>query len=306
VCPALSGRPLVILLGGRGVLGGGFQAVLERTETAVVRLSPDWTQPGAVGELLTRELPRLLEADGHKTIIWAAGAGSVGASAALMHRESQDIQLLCDAVRGSSRNARSDLSVVFASSAGAIFGGHGDSVVVQASLPSPVTPYGDEKLAQEERLRRLSDDVGVRVLLCRYSNIYGLANGGLTQRGFVSTALRASRLRQPMRIFVSPDTRRDLIYSVDAAAQSIALLESRWTGVRSGIVCDGETRTISGILGLIGQLSRRRVPATYAERPETMFQPRVLRFPPPPRGPAAVRRTPMEVALHRMLSAPMA
>ncbi len=55
----------------------------------------------------------------------------------------------------------------------------------------------------------------------------------------------------------------------------------------------------------MGRVSGRRVPATYADRPETRLQPRVLRFAPPPTGPDAVRRTPLETAVHLLLRAPM-
>ena len=143
-------------------------------------------------------------------------------------------------------------------------------------------------------------------MICRYSNLYGLAGGRLTARGLVSTAVRATRLRQPMVVYVSPDTRRDLVYNADAAAESLNLLAAATPGVTTALVRDGETRTVSEILALVGRVSGRRVPATYAERPETRLQPKVLRFRRPVRDALSVRRTPMEVAVHLMLRAPMA
>jgi hypothetical protein len=60
------------------------------------------------------------------------------------------------------------------------------------------------------------------------------------------------------------------------------------------------------VLGLVGAVARRRVPAVYAERPESRLQPRSVRFAPPPRDHRAVRLTPMEAGLARMVMAPMA
>jgi hypothetical protein len=75
--------------------------------------------------------------------------------------------------------------------------------------------------------------------------------------------------------------------------------------VTTALVREGQTRSVSEILALVGRVSGRRVPATYAEQPETRLQPKVLRFRRPSLGPRGIRRTPMEVALHRMLLAPL-
>lgn len=294
-----------VLLGSSGVLGSGFRTVFDRFATPVIRLSPDWRRPGDAAALLHSELPALVEHDGPTTIVWAAGSGSVGASVEAMAEESANVSALATALGRCSSSACERVTLVFASSAGALFGGHGDALVDEGSEPRPITPYGQQKLAQEVLLARTAHDTGVRVLLCRYTNLYGLADGLLTRRGFVSTAVRASRLRQPMTIFVSPDTRRDLVLNTDAAACSLALAELGWTGVRTALVQAGTTQTISELLAVVGHVSGRRVPATYAERPETRLQPRVLRFTRPSRT-LEIRRTPFEVAVHRMFRAPMA
>jgi UDP-glucose 4-epimerase len=239
------------------------------------------------------------------TLIWAAGIGHTGASADAMRSETASVESLCEAIADVPAAKRSRISLLFASSAGALYGGHGSSEISSADRPCPVTEYGREKLAQEEMLHAFAARTGCRVVICRYSNLYGLAAGQLTARGLVSTAVRATRLRQPMIVYVSPDTRRDLVYSVDAAMESLRVLSSAPDGVTTALVADGETRTVSEILGVIGHVSGRRVPATYAELPETRLQPRVLRFRRPERDLQSIRRTPMEVAIHLMLRAPM-
>ncbi len=294
-----------VLLGGRGTLGSGFREALRRRRAEVARLSPDWRDPAAVvGELRTR-IPPLLAGAGPVTIVWAAGVGSIGAAPDLLRTESAGVRAVCDAVTSAPESDRNSLSVLFASSAGALFGGAGSALVHEHSVPRPVTAYGREKLAQEQVLRELAVASGARVVVSRISNLYGLAQGRLPARGLVAAAVRATRLRQPMVVFVSQDTRRDYIYNVDAAAVSLGLLETAPAGWSQSLVRDGATRTVSSILSLVGEVSGRRVPANYAERPETRLQPPVLRFAPRVQGPQEVRRTPMECAVHLMVNAPM-
>lgn len=294
-----------VLLGGSGVLGSGFREAFRRERADVARVFPSWREPGTVVHELRSQVPALLTGEGPFTVVWAAGVGSIGASPELLRTESAGVQALCDGIAGLPPDRRVGLSVLFASSAGALFGGAGSALVHESSTPQPVTAYGREKLAQEQVLRRLVDETGCRVVVCRISNLYGLAQERLTARGLVATAVRATRLRQPMIVYVSPDTRRDYVYNVDAAAVSLRLLERAPPGWSQSLVRDGTTRTVSSILSLVGDVSGRRVPASYAERPETRLQPAVLRFVPPPQGPLEVRRTPMEAAVHLMVNAPL-
>ncbi len=295
-----------VLLGGGGVLGSGFRSVLSRWGADVHWVRPDWTDSADVCRTLRDRVPRLVADAGPTTVIWAAGVGSIGASPAQLGTESTGVQALCDGLAALPAEERQNLSIVFASSAGALFGGRGADVVHKDAEPRPVTAYGREKLVQEEVLRRFAERTSCRVLVCRLSNVFGLATDRLTPRGLVSTALRATRLRQPIIVYVSPDTRRDYIYSVDAAAVSLRLLETAPAGWSQSLVRDGSTRTVSSVLQLVGAVSGRRVPASYADRPETRLQPPVLRFSQPTRGPEEVRRTPMETALRRMVHAPLA
>jgi UDP-glucose 4-epimerase len=293
-----------LLLGASGILGTGFRAVLRSRQAEVQAITARWGNRDAVASDLRSQLPALLAGPGATTVVWAAGAGSIGASAEVMRTETGALADLCELIER-HRAVEHDVRVIFASSAGALFGGVGNETISPESEPKPITPYGWEKLAQEDLLRQFADDTGCRVVACRFSNLYGLAGDWLTARGLVATAVRATRLRQPMTIFVSADTRRDLVFNRDAAGLSLQFAESSAEPFRAGLVVDGTTRTVSEILSIVGAVSGRRVPATYAERPETRFQPTVLRFARPQQGPQAVRRTQMETAVHRMMRAPM-
>ncbi len=287
------------------MLGSGFREVLQRRRETVQWVRPDWADASDVRSTLRERVPQMVAGAGPATVIWAAGVGSIGASPAQRGTETAGVRALCEGLASLPRQERAELSVVFASSAGALFGGAGPAVVQEEAEPRPVTAYGHEKLVQEDLLRQFADRTSCRVLICRLSNVYGLAKDRLTARGLVSTAVRATRLRQPMVVYVKPDTRRDYIYNADAAAVSLHLLRSAPEGCSKALIRDGGTRTVSSVLDLVGAVSGRRVPASYADRPETRLQPPVLRFCPPTRGPDEVRRTPMETALHRMVYAPL-
>ena len=295
----------VVLLGGGGIVGSGFRGLLQRRGEHVRRLTPRWDRPDALAEDLGATLPAALGGDGPVTVAWAAGVGHVGASPEQMRAEKAGLAALCSAVSGLAPSRRDQVRVLFASSAGAIFGAHGPREVDEDSEPTPGSEYGEQKLAQEQVLQDLAETSGCQVLACRISNVYGLASGRLTGRGLVSTAVRATRLRQPLTIYVSPDVRRDFVYNEDVAAVALRLLDAAAAGFSRALVRDGTTRTVSEVLSVVARVSGRRVPATYAERAETRLQPRVLRFTAPPRGAEAVRRTPMEAAVHLMLRAPM-
>ncbi|HWG94728.1 MAG TPA: hypothetical protein VNU66_10935, partial [Mycobacteriales bacterium] len=77
-------------------------------------------------------------------------------------------------------------------------------------------------------------------------------------------------------------------------------------GASTALVCDGSTRSVAQVLGVVRSVCGRKVPAVFAERPETRLQPYVLRFAAPAPSPDDVLRTPMEAAVHRMVHAPLA
>jgi nucleoside-diphosphate-sugar epimerase len=109
-----------------------------------------------------------------------------------------------------------------------------------------------------------------------------------------------------MTVFVSPDTRRDYVFNTDAAALALRACESATPRFSTALIREGRTRTVAEVLGLVGSVARRRVPAVYAERPESRLQPRAVRFAPPRPDHHAVPLTPMEAGIARMVMAPLA
>jgi UDP-glucose 4-epimerase len=294
-----------ILLGGRGLLGSGFREQLGRNGADFVMLQPPWHSVSELTPVIRSQLGRLLWERGPATVIWAAGVGHVGASPDELAAETAGITAATEALRDLPSDKADETTLLFASSAGALFAGI-EGVIDETTRPRPIAAYGLEKLRQEALLARAAEDTGARVIACRMSNLYGLASGRLKPRGLIGTAVRCSRLRHPMTIFVSADTRRDYLLNSDAAALAFASMRMAPRGFSNVLVREGRTRTIAEVLALVGAVTRRRVPVVFLQRPESLLQPRALRFTPRPSDANDVRVTPLETGIARMVMAPLA
>jgi UDP-glucose 4-epimerase len=149
-------RRTYILLGGSGVLGSGFRAAIARLGGNVTRLAPRWGEAGHVATTVESALSRPAARDSALTIIWSAGVGHMGADAEAMSAETAAVRALCEVIARQPPGGRDRISVLFASSAGALYGGHGPSEIAETDEPCPVTAYGREKLLQEQLLHALS------------------------------------------------------------------------------------------------------------------------------------------------------
>lgn len=292
-----------LLLGGSGTLGSGFvDAIGRRPGRSVQRLAPPWGLPSEATRCVVDRVTALAGEARATTVVWAAGVGHVGAARATMAAEGAVLEGLCGALVDLPRARQQRTTLIFASSAGALFGGNDGRVISDAAEPTPISAYGREKLRQEQLCRGLGAQSDVRVLVCRYSNLYGLASGRLPGKGLIPAAITAARLRKPITLYVSADTRRDYVYAPDAAAASLALAEGLQPGaVAAALVARGTTTTVAEIVRTVGAILGRRVPVTFAVRAATALQPRTLVL--APREAAIVSGTSMPVAIHRMVHA---
>ena len=296
-----------LIAGSSGALGTGFRQVLRARGDEFVRMQLPWGEPGEVAERVVsywRAAEAAGPSDSPITLVWAAGTGSVGAPEAAMVAETEALAAVVAAL---ARAVRPDLAncVLFASSAGAIYGGHGSGVITEVTPPSPITPYGREKLAQEAAVASLQTAGAMRAVACRFTNIYGLADGRLRRKGLVAALVESAMLRQPVRLFVSPDTRRDYLYNVDAARLALAEADVASAATPTGtIVRAGSTVTIVNLVASISRVLRRRVPVVFAESPESRVQPLALQFPERTGVQASVPTTSFEAAVREMAGAP--
>lgn len=293
-----------LLFGSGGLLGSALTQAIRSRGGWLLPLRPPWEDASAAGAYVAREVAQALASRAPTTVVWAAGIGRIGPQTGGLSTESALVRRLCDSLASLTPDQRGATTLILASSGGALFGGHGPGTVSSDTPPHPITEYGFEKLLQEDICRHLALESGVNVMICRYSNLYGLTGSQLRPKGLIATAVLAARRRAPMAVFVSPDNRRDYIHNTDAAQATLAHLDVLKPGFHIRVVASGQTRTVAEVIRLVGRVMKRRVPATYAENAQTRLQPPVLRF--HPDSAAHSGRDVMPLAIQQMAWAPVA
>jgi UDP-glucose 4-epimerase len=240
-----------LIAGATGVLGSGFVDVLRRRGEPYVAMQVPWGDPSGAAERVVSYWRAAEEAapESPITLVWAAGTGTVGASDAAMAAETATLAAVVEALAGAVWPDPAN-RLLFTSSAGAIYGGHGTGVIDESTTPAPITPYGREKLAQEALVAQLAEAGVIGAVVCRFTNVYGLADGRLRRKGLVPALVEAAMLRQPVRLFVSPDTRRDYLFNVDAARLALAEVEGATAGTTAGAVQGAATAGATGALAM--------------------------------------------------------
>jgi nucleoside-diphosphate-sugar epimerase len=295
-----------LIAGASGVLGSGFCEVLDARGEAFTRMTLPWHEPDQVADRVVDHWRAAEAADPRAaiTLVWAAGTGTVAAPGAAMAAETEVLRAVASALK---ERVQPDLAncFLFSSSAGALYGGHGGGLIGPTTPPAPITAYGWEKLVQEGIVAGLQHAGVMRAVSCRFTNIYGLAGGRLRRKGLVSVLVHSALLRQPARLFVSPDTRRDYLYNVDAARLALAEADAA-TPDAAGvtIVRAGATMTVLDLVATTSRVLRRRVPVVITESPESRVQPLVLRFHERSGIQATIPTTSFEAALRSMAEAP--
>jgi UDP-glucose 4-epimerase len=298
-----------LIAGASGVLGSGFCEFLIAQGEAFTRMELPWDEPALVAERVVAYWRAAEAADpcAPITLVWAAGTGTVAAPEPAMVAETEVLRAVVAAL-GERVQPNLANCFLFSSSAGALYGGHGGGLIGPATPPAPITSYGREKLVQEGIVAGLQQAGVMRAVSCRFTNIYGLAGGRLRRKGLVSVLVHSALLRQPARLFVSPDTRRDYLYNVDAARLSLAEADAATAGAAGAatvtIVRAGSTTTILDLVATTSRVLRRRVPVVITESPESRVQPLVLRFQERSGIQAVIPTTSLEAAIRSMAEAP--
>ena len=120
---------------------------------------------------------------------------------------------------------------VYASSA-AVFGEGPELPVSEASETGPVSPYGLEKLVNEQYAGLYQALYGVSSLGIRYFNVYGpLQDPDSPYAGVISKFAAALSAGRPLRVFGDGRQTRDFVYVGDVAQANVQALSSGLAGV---------------------------------------------------------------------------
>lgn len=263
-------RTLVI---GRGLLGG---AVVRRSAgTAESADHVPWSTPDAAVEHL-RDTVRAHTTQPGWRIAWCAGSGTVGSHQAALDTETSFLEAVLDAVTPGSGDGS---KFVLVSSAGGIHAAGTPEWIDEAAPPAPRSPYGFNKLRQEDLTRDWAARVGADLLIARPSNLFGPGQRLGKPQGLVSQVLYRTLRRQPITISVAEETQRDYVYVDDAAGWILRWITQPPHGrVDTKIVCAGRSVTIAHLLRVVRAATGVEPRIVRRATAASTLQPRHLRY----------------------------
>lgn len=300
------------VLGSRGLLGSALCRALRLRETDLFVPVTQfvWNNKAELEAQIAAAVTAfgaLSEAAGRWAIYWAAGVGNMGSSEDDMAPETRALSILLDFLSKEKRLMAIPGSVVFASSAGAIYAGSTDCVISEDTSPAPTTIYAREKLSQENLVRSFAEsNEHVQALLARIATIYGPGQSAGKQQGLLAHIARCMLRNRPVQIYVPFDTIRDYIFSDDAAEAMIrSLLEdprSQCTVMR--IIASEQPTTIAEIISTFKKIGGRAPRIVTNSGTQSKVYPRRVRFQSvysPFRG--RLRRTSLLVGISQLMAA---
>lgn len=213
-------------------------------------------------------------------IYWAAGMGSMGSSAISLVSETRALSLLLRLIESDSRLNVTSGTVVFASSAGAIYAGSFDYHINENSVPAPTTSYAREKIIQEELIRLFTHaNKNMSALLARLSTLYGPKQSVVKQQGLLSHIARCMLKNQPIQIYVPFDSMRDYILADDAATTIISTLRAiKEPEVYIKIIASEQPTSIAEIISNFKRIFRRTPLIVTSTSKLSNIYPRRMKF----------------------------
>jgi UDP-glucose 4-epimerase len=111
---------------------------------------------------------------------------------------------------------RRNIHVVYASSGGAVYGESRTMVpFTESDICAPISSYGIQKLSVEHYLRMTSQNGDLSACILRISNPYGVLLPIHRMQGFIGVALQRIKMKQPIKLFVDPQSVRDYLHIHD-------------------------------------------------------------------------------------------
>ncbi|WP_124054150.1 NAD-dependent epimerase/dehydratase family protein [Arcanobacterium ihumii] len=215
------------------------------------------------------------------TLIWCAGAGTTGTTAADLNKETELFHDFIELLHHNFSAQLKDLTFFYASSAGGLYAGSSNPPFTEQTPPAPLAPYGFAKLACENAVSSLTND-GATVAIGRIANLYGPGQDISKPQGLVSQLCLSYHKGTFNKIFVSLDTLRDYIYTDDAATLIFRFIEAAHhnaPGKKSiKIIGSGYSLSIAELIGVAKAIFKRKLPYLQVVSNQTSVQARDLRL----------------------------
>ncbi len=205
----------LVLLFGLGMIGSAIRDALLRSEYRIlVDLPFDWQDMGWREHAFDLIQAACIEYSlflSRLTVTWSAGITDFFSSSCEVSQENISFEDTLQFIL----NLRQGLDLTtfdfhYVSSAGGLF--EGQSVVTNTSKPSPVRPYGQMKLAQEQVLQTSFDESELTIY--RPSSVYGPMTRK-RQHGLINKLVQNARNKQVTVLDAHVMALRDYVYAGD-------------------------------------------------------------------------------------------
>jgi UDP-glucose 4-epimerase len=155
--------------------------------------------------------------------------------------------------------------LVFASSA-AVYGDAPGLPKHEGMLPTPIAPYGLEKLTSEHYLSIFARLYGVETVSLRYFNVFGpRQDPSSAYSGVISIFADRARRGEPVTIFGDGSAYRDFVYVKDVVEANLLAATKPGIAGRSFNVARGEKTSMLDLTAMIGRVVGRPLVVTHAE-----------------------------------------
>lgn len=202
--------------------------------------------------------------DGASHVLHLAAHGSVKASVEAPVDSNHNNVLGFVAVLDAA--ARNHVKRFVHASSAAVYGIPLHDPLSEISPTRPVSPFGLEKLVNDQYAALFSQLYGLSSLGMRYFSVYGPRQAADTPRaGVINRFADRLRMGQPLRIFGDGGQTRDFIHVADIARINLLALESDAGGVCN--VGTGQSTTLLKLIDVFGKIA--------GLTPEIVFEPAV-------------------------------
>lgn len=216
----------VLVTGAAGFIGGALVTALRaRGHTAVI-LDKAWGQTTADESVINTLIEDMHLADSFIDVIVHLGASC--SSQLSIRRPRLDFT---DNVVGTfnvveAARRHGNIPIIFNSTA-----------KIRPGTDGKLTPYGQSKRTGEDYLRLYRDVYGLPYIINRPSSVYGPGQTGSQDGGWIAHFMRCALTDQKIRLWVSPNNSRDILYIDDHVRLLVDQVEhfADYAGTESGL-----------------------------------------------------------------------
>lgn len=155
--------------------------------------------------------------------------------------------------------------VIFASSAGTVYGEQEYFPADEQHPTNPISPYGVAKLSVEKYLHYYRHVAGLKYVVLRYTNVYGPRQNPHGEAGVVAIFCQQMLHHKPPIIYGDGQQTRDYVFALDVANANQVALEYLTSG-GSGVfnICSNTETTVNQLFHILNRVVGSNFSEKYA------------------------------------------